>query len=77
MIYPINSDEEDIFAFTRSSAGDKIFCVFNLSDQTIDFELKGESLLGSYRNLFTGKLETFQSRVTYSLNPWEYRIYTK
>jgi glycosidase len=77
IIFLESSNSENIFAFTRSSDQDKVFCVFNLSDQLIEFELKGESLQGAYKNYFTGQLVTFKSVESLSLNPWEYRIYTK
>lgn len=72
-----SSNEESIFAFTRTFDEDKIVAIFNLSDQPQEFELTGKSLQGSYKNLFTGKLESFVSKVSISLNPWEYRIYTR
>ena len=71
------ANKENIFAFTRTSDKDKILAIFNLSDQSLVFELTGESLQGSYKNYFTGKLESFVSKETFKLNPWEYRIYTK
>lgn len=77
IIFLESSDEQNIFAFTRSSGSDKVLCVFNLSDQSQGFELIGESLQGTYKNYFTGKLESFVSKSSLNLNPWEYRIYTK
>ena len=77
MTFIQSSNEENIFAFTRSSEGDKILAIFNLSDNSLEFELIGETLQGSYKNFFTGELESFVSKETFSLNPWEYRIYTK
>ena len=77
MIFLKSSDEENIFAFTRSSGKDKVLAIFNLSNQPLDFELTGETLEGSYRNLFTGKLDTFSSQRTFKLAPWEYKVYTK
>lgn len=75
--YIESSDEENIFAFTRSSGSDKILAVFNLSNKSIDFDLMGDSLQGSYKNYFTGKLESFLSKEFFNLKPWEYRVYTK
>ena len=77
MTFLQGSNKENIFAFTRTSDKDKILAIFNLSDQSLVFELTGESLQGSYKNYFTGKLESFVSKETFKLNPWEYRIYTK
>jgi len=77
MVFLESSDKENIFAFTRASDDDKIFAMFNLSNKPLEFDLLGETLQGSYRNLFTGKLESFLSMESFKLSPWEYRIYTK
>jgi glycosidase len=77
IIFLKSSDEENIFAFTRVSGKDKVLAVFNLSKNPIEFDLMGENLEGSYRNLFTGKLESFAIRETFKLKAWEYRVYTK
>jgi len=77
MIFLECTDEENIFAFTRKADQDKILAIFNLSDQPIEFDLIGGTLLGTYKNLFTGKLESFPSSTSFSLNAWEYRIYTR
>ena len=77
MIFLKSSDEENIFAFTRSSGKDKVLAVFNLSEHPIEFDLIGESLQGSFKNLFTGKLESFLSKESFRLNAWDYRVYTR
>ena len=77
VIYIQNSDEENIFAFTRSSEKDKVLAIFNLSNKHVEVELTAESFQGSYKNFMTGKLETFSSKESFNLNPWEYRVYTK
>ncbi len=77
MIFLESTNKENIFAFTRASDKDKILAIFNLSDKLLEFELTGKTLQGSYKNYFTGKLESFVSKETFKLNPWEYRIYTK
>ena len=77
MIYLSSSDAVNIFAFTRSIENDKVFAIFNLSDTTIRAELTGDNMQGSYKNCFTGKLESFSSKESFKLNPWEYRIFTK
>jgi len=77
MIYIQNSNEENIFAFTRSLEKDKVLAVFNLSNNPVEVELNAESLRGNYKNYFTGKLESFSSKESFNLTPWEYRIYIK
>ncbi len=77
MIFIQSTNKEDIFAFTRSSEDDKILAIFNLSDEPLEFDIMGETLQGSYKNFFTGKLESFVSKESFNLNPWQYRIYIK
>lgn len=77
MVFLKSTNEIDVFAFARSSGKDKVLAIFNLSDQPGDFELSGETLQGSYKNLFTGKLETFVTNETFSLKPWEYIVYIR
>ncbi len=75
--YIESSDEKNIFAFSRSLEKDKVLAIFNLSSKAVEFDLTGETLQGSYKNYFTGKLESFLSNESFKLKPWEYRIYTK
>ena len=77
LIYLQSSDEKNIFAFSRSLEKDKVLTIFNLSGKAVEFDLTGETLQGSYKNYFTGKLESFLSNESFKLKPWEYRIYTK
>jgi glycosidase len=72
-----SSNEKNIFAFSRSSESDKILVVFNFTNKPQEFELEGETLQGLYKNFFTGKLESFLSKESFKLNPWEYRVYIK
>ena len=77
LYYIESSDEENIFAFTRSSEKDKILAIFNLSNKPVEVELTAEALQGNYKNYFTGKLESFSIKESFNLQPWEYRVYTK
>jgi glycosidase len=77
MNYIKSSREKNIFAFSRSVEKNKVLAVFNLSNKPFEVELTGESLPGNYKNYFTGKLESFSSKESVELQPWEYRVYTK
>ncbi|MGB5288868.1 MAG: alpha-amylase family glycosyl hydrolase [Ignavibacteriaceae bacterium] len=77
IIFITSSNKENIFSFSRTSGEDKVLAIFNLSSQQIDLELTGETLQGSYKNLFTGKLESFTPKESFKLKPWEYKVYIK
>jgi glycosidase len=72
-----SSDEDNIFAFTRSAGKDKVLAIFNLSKNERDFLLEGKILAGTYKNLFSGKLDTFTVIEDFQLSPWEYKIFVK
>ena len=72
-----SSDDNSIFAFTRTMNKDKIFAVFNFSDKGIDFSLEGETIMGAYKNYFTGKIETFKNKESFNLAPWGYKVFVK
>ncbi len=77
-LIPVSSPaSEFIFAFTRSKGDDKVLAIFNLSHDEVEFTLEGENLSGSYKNYFTGKIETFATRATFNLSPWEYIVLVK
>jgi glycosidase len=77
IIFISSSDEENIFAFTRTTGKDKILAVFNLSKEKREFTLEGETLAGSYKNFFTGKLESYKSKENSKLAPWEFKLFIK
>jgi len=72
-----STDKKNILAFTRAKNKDKIFAIFNFSDKEDEFELEGETIMGAYKNYFTGKIETFSDKETFKFHPWEYRVYVK
>jgi glycosidase len=77
IIFINSSDTENIFAFTRNGIKDKVLAIFNLSKSEKEFTLEGEILEGSYKNFFSGKLETFTNKESFNLHPWEYKIFVK
>jgi len=72
-----SSDDENIFAFTRSKDKDKILAIFNLCRDAKEFTLEGEKLTGTYKNYFTGKIESFLSEEDFKLGPWDYKVFVK
>jgi len=73
----ISSDSVHTFAFTREVDEDKILSVFNLSGKKSSFSLNGNDLIVTYKNYFTGNIETFEETENFELAPWEYRVYIK
>ena len=73
----ISSNDSSVFAFTRIMHKNKIFAVFNFSDTEVEFTLQGEFMIGSYRNFFSGQVETMKREENFKLGPWRYKIFTR
>lgn len=71
------SDPKNILAFTREKDGEKVFCIFNLSGETQNFELTGTGFLGKYRNVMAAT-DLFQdfSKTKMTLGAWEYLVFS-
>jgi alpha-amylase len=69
-----------IFAFLRRNeqTGNEVLVILNLSDQDKLLVHFTEGLLqGSYTNLFTGAVQDWGSKPHFSLNAWDYLVYSK
>lgn len=69
--------DTSVFAFYREAANEKVFVILNLKPQKQSIKLKGKVYQDTYKELFTGKQESFEPNTQLTLNPWEYRVYFK
>lgn len=73
-----NTNPEEVFTFLRTLGDNILFMVFNLSDKSIETELKSDLADGDYREFFSQKLsEVVAVAKSIKLKPWEYRVYIK
>jgi glycosidase len=77
MIKVPNSDESKIFSFVRQNEKDKVFAVFNFSDEKKKVTFTESLYHGTYRNFSTNEMEALNAQTTFDLKPWEYRIFVK
>ena len=64
-----------IFAFVREKENDKVFGVFNLSDQAKTFTFNGTLYTGKYRDVFTNDSVSFTENTEMTLSAWSYEVY--
>jgi glycosidase len=67
----------DVFAFTRSAAGGRVFAVFNLSPRSQAVQFERARHHGTFADALTGAAATFKGGETIDLAPWGYRIFTQ
>ncbi len=74
----ITSDDAKVYAFTREKDGDKVVCMFNLSNQPAGFTWQSDATNGKWRNVF-GTNQAFtelKKGERKTLQPYEYVIYS-
>ncbi len=76
IIFLENSDEENILSFFREKENDKIFAVFNLSNEETNAIIQAD-FTGKFRELFSEASVQIEGKYSVKLNPWEYKIFVK
>jgi glycosidase len=71
----LTNNNPDIYAFVREVEENKVFALFNLTDQNQTVLPEGEVFKGSYKNVFTGDTNNFIAGTEINLDPWGYVIY--
>ena len=69
------TDNPSIFAFIREKGNDKVFEVFNLTDEEKTFTLQGTLYTGKYRDVFTNDSTSFNENTKMTLPGWNYKVY--
>lgn len=75
---PLETNNSDVFAFTRTKNENKIFAVFNFSNNAQKVMIDNQAVTGNYKDAFTGsKRKISANRLELELKPWEYILYSK
>lgn len=61
-------------AYFREKNEDRILVLLNLSDKKYKIELKGDSFLGNYTDLFSNEKVKIEKDHKEALSPWEYKV---
>ncbi len=72
------SNDDDVFAFTRTKEGDQVLVLYNLSDgeQTVTLE-EPSGYGGQYREVFSDEVTNVTESKTFALSKWDYRVYER
>ena len=74
--YFINtSNPEQILTFKRKKGENTVLVIMNLSDKNAKFKFIEKDFERTYIDFFSGKEVKIKPQETYSLKPWEYRIF--
>ena len=75
-IYFIDTNSDDVIAFTREKDGNKIIAVFNFSGNDTVVNLSSEFINGNYINLFDGTNIKLKEKISLNLKAWVYKLFT-
>ncbi len=68
---------EDIFSFVREKDDNKIFTIFNFSDEAKEVTIESPKIQDSFTNLFTEDFVKIKADYTEEIPAWGYRVFYK
>ena len=72
----VKSSVPEVYAFIRQNERNKVFAIFNLSAKIQKVTLDGKAYEGTYTAFIDNSTIVVGPKVSYTLKPWEYKIYT-
>lgn len=69
--------DENVFAFSREKAGNKVVAVFNLSDKPQSISITAALNSAGLKDILTGQAAPQSAQVKMELKAWEYKVYAK
>lgn len=77
MIKVPNSNESKVLSFVRKNEKDKVFAVFNFSDQQQKVSFKESLFYGQYKDFDTNEIVDMNTEAILKMAPWSYNIFVK
>ncbi|UKM64351.1 alpha-amylase family glycosyl hydrolase [Flavobacteriaceae bacterium GSB9] len=77
MIKVPNDKPKDILSFVRENDKDKVFAVFNFSNEKLSVQFQETLYHDSYIDFESNTAVTLDNKTSLSLDPWGYKVYIK
>lgn len=71
------SDDDRVLAYVREKNDSQVITIVNLSGDPVMIQIQSETLTGRFKNVFAGTEGEMSRRQEFSLQPWEFVIYTR
>jgi len=71
------SDDTRVLAYVREKDDSQVITIVNLSGDPVMVQIKSDKLTGRFKNVFTGTDGEMSRKQEFSLQPWEYVVYTR
>lgn len=74
----VDSDNENVFSFVRSKKAEKVFTVFNFSNQPQKVTLRSNEISGKFVEYFSNTKKVIASgTLELQMKPWEYLVFVR
>ena len=77
MVKVPNQSEKEVLSFVRQNERDKVFAVFNFSDEVQNVSFDETLHHGDYIDSFSNKPDSFGPDSTLEIEPWGYRVFVR
>jgi hypothetical protein len=77
MIKVPNNAPTEVFSFVRQNKDNKVFAVFNFSDKVQTVQFEDTLFSGTYTQFDSNEQVSFNAESQLTLQPWDYKIYTR
>jgi 1,4-alpha-glucan branching enzyme len=77
MIKVPNNAPTEVFSFVRQNENNKVFAVFNFSDKVQTVQFEDTLFSGNYTQFDSNEQVSFNAESQLTLQPWDYKIYTR
>jgi glycosidase len=75
-LVPVSGSNDSVISYSRTQGTNRVLTVINASDATQKVTLDLTRISGSYYLFSTGKLAKLKTKLTLTLKPWQYEIYS-
>ncbi len=72
-----SNNDSNVVAFIREKENKAVIIICNITSKKINFKIKDESIIGRYKEIFSGMEVVFEKKAKLNLLPWEYLVYEK
>ncbi len=71
------SEDSKVLAYVREKDGCQVITLVNLSASPVTFKVKSDKFTGRFKDVFAGTETEMSNKHEFSLQPWEYVVYTR
>lgn len=77
MILTDNTEDDAVFSFLRAKGEQKIFAIFNFSDEAKEVQISSKEVFDTYSNFMNEEEVKINAESKMKIEPWQYYVFVK